>query len=80
MEFFIFYLRECQPGFDLLNALETGVHGHSGPDDIALDVSERVARFIVLIDGESSQGCHPFLIKSLPLLNAGGANQVHARR
>jgi len=52
--------RDCQSGFNLLNALESGFHGHSGSDDIALHVSEQIARLVPLIDGEFSRGCIPF--------------------
>jgi hypothetical protein len=48
--------RDCQSGFDLLNALESGIHGHSGSSDLALHVSEQIARLVELIDGEFSRG------------------------
>jgi len=47
---------DCQSGFNLLNALESGFHGHSGSDDFTLHVSEQIARLVVLIDGEFSRG------------------------
>jgi hypothetical protein len=42
--------------FNLLNALESGFHGHSGSGDIALHVSEQIARLVPLINGEFSRG------------------------
>ena len=48
--------RDCQSGFNLLNALESGFHGHSGSGDIALHVSEHIARLVPLNDGEFSRG------------------------
>ena len=48
--------RDCQSGFNSLNALESGFHGHSGSGDFALYVSEQIARLVVLIDGEFSHG------------------------
>jgi hypothetical protein len=48
--------RDCQSGFNLLNALESGFHSHSGSGDIALHVSEQIARLVPLIDGEFSRG------------------------
>jgi hypothetical protein len=48
--------RDCQSGFNLLNALESGFHGDSGPGDIALHVSEHIARLVILNDGEFSRG------------------------
>ena len=42
--------------FNLLNALESGFHGHSGSGDIALHVSEHIARLVPLNDGEFSRG------------------------
>ena len=44
--------RDCESRFNLLNALESGFHGHSGSDDIALHVTEQIARLVPLIDGE----------------------------
>jgi hypothetical protein len=49
--------------FNLLNALESGFHGHSGSGDIALHVTEQIARLVPLIDGEFSRGCIPFGIE-----------------
>jgi len=48
--------RDCQSGFYLLNFLESGVHGHSGSNDIALNVREQIAGLVPLIDGEFSRG------------------------
>ena len=48
--------RDCQSGFNLLNALESGFHGHSGSGDIALHVSEHIARLVPLNNGEFSRG------------------------
>ena len=48
--------RDCQSGLTLLDALESGVHGHSGSGDIALHVSQQIARLVILIDGEFSRG------------------------
>jgi hypothetical protein len=45
-----------QSGFNLLNALESGFHGHSGSDEFALHVTEQIARLVPLIDGEFSRG------------------------
>src|ERR1700677_887466 len=67
--------RDRQSGSNLLNFLEAGVDGHSGPGDVALDVSEHRARFVVLINRECSRGCHPLRIKSQRLLNACDADQ-----
>ena len=48
--------RDCQSGFNLLNALESGFHSHSGSGHIALHVSEHIARLVPLNDGEFSRG------------------------
>jgi hypothetical protein len=53
----------CQSGFNLLHALESGFHGHSGSADIALKVSEQITRLVPLIDGEFSRGGIPFGIE-----------------
>ena len=55
--------RDCQSGFNLLNALESGFHGNSGSGEIALDVTEQIARLVPLIDGEFSRGGIPFGIE-----------------
>jgi hypothetical protein len=52
--------RDCQSGFNSLNALESGVHRHSGSCDIALKVSEQITRLVPLVDGEFSRGRIPF--------------------
>ena len=43
-------------GFNLLHFLVSGFHGHPGSGDIALYVSEHIARLVPLNDGEFSRG------------------------
>ena len=54
--------RDCQSGFYLLNALESGFHGDSRADDLALHVSKQIARLVPLIDGEFSRSRVPISI------------------
>src|ERR1700691_1021251 len=55
--------RDCQSGFNLLNAFESGVHGHSGSDHLALHMSEQISRLVILVNREFSRGCIPFGIE-----------------
>src|SRR5579859_6023856 len=73
---------KCSPrwNFQLLDFLEASVHGHPGPCDFSLEMSQEVAGFVPLIDSEFARGGIAFGIEGQPLLDAGGADESDAVR